>query len=121
MSDFYQTGVVATLHCLKPNDAARMDRELQEFAKQTRIGLILPALYAEFETAAMRCIIDELANANYLSHIVVALGRAGLKEYEAVKYLFFDFPHQVTILWIDSPPVQDLLALLDPYGTQNVP
>ena len=50
MSDFYQTGVVATLHRLKPNDAARLDRELQAFSRHNRIGLVLPALYAEFET-----------------------------------------------------------------------
>ena len=116
MSDFYQTGVVATLHRLKPNDAARLDRELQAFSKHNSIGLVLPALYAEFESPSMRRIVDELANVNYLRHIVVALGRAGPKEYATVKDFFRDFPHPVTLLWVDSPPVQDLLALLGNRG-----
>ncbi len=116
MSDFYQTGVVATLHRLKPNDAARLDRELHAFSKHYRIGLVLPALYTEFESPSMRRIVDELANVNYLRHIVVALGRAGPREYEAVKDFFHGFPHPVTILWVDSPPVQDLLALLRDRG-----
>jgi len=116
MSDFYQTGVVATLHRLKPNDSARLDQELQEFAKHNKIGLVLPALYSEFETPAMRQIADELADVHFLRHIVVALGRAGPKEYDAVKKFFEDFPHPVTILWVDSQPVQDLLTLLEYRG-----
>ncbi len=116
MSDFYQTGVVATLHRLKPNDAARLDRELSEFSRHNKIGLVLPALYAEFETPAMRRIVDELANVNYLRHIVVALGRAGPGEYATVKDFFRDFPHPVTILWMDDPPIQDLLSLLGYRG-----
>jgi glucosyl-3-phosphoglycerate synthase len=116
MSDFYQTGVVATLHRLKPNDSARLDRELQAFAKHNSIGLVLPALYTEFENPSMRRIVDELANVNYLRHIVVALGRAGPKEYAAARNFFHGFPHPVTILWMDSPPVQDLLALLGQRG-----
>jgi hypothetical protein len=116
MSDFYQTGMVATLHRLKANDSERLDRELQEFSEHNKIGLVLPALYLEFETPAMRRIVDELAGVNYLHHIVVALGRAGPKEYEAVKDFFHGFPHPVTILWVDSQSIQDLLALLEYQG-----
>lgn len=116
MSDFYQTGVVATLHRLKPNDSERLDREMREFSKHNKIGLVLPALYSEFETPAMRQIADELADVHYLRHIVVALGRAGTGEYEAVKRFFRGFPHRVTILWVDSPPVQHLLSQLECRG-----
>jgi glucosyl-3-phosphoglycerate synthase len=116
MSDFYQTGVVATLHRLKPNDSARLDRELQEFSRNNKIGLVLPALYSEFETPSMRRIVDELARVDYLRHIVVALGRASPREYEAARGFFCDFPLPVTILWMDSPAVQDLLSLLEYQG-----
>ena len=116
MSDFYQTGVVATLHHLTPDHNRRLEKELVEIGKRQRIGLVLPALYSEFETPSMRRIVNELAEVRYLKHIVVALGRAGPEEYEKVQSFFAGFPHPVTILWIESTPIQDLLGLLGENG-----
>jgi len=116
MVDFYQTGVVTTLHRLKPGSAARMENELREMADRVSIGLVLPALYSEFETPAMRRIADELAEIPYLRHIVVALARAGITEYRKVQQFFAGFLQSVTILLIDSPEVQNLFAILEEKG-----
>ena len=53
MSDFFQTGVVATLHRLKETGHERLERELMEFSEQRPVGLVLPALYSEFEGDAL--------------------------------------------------------------------
>ncbi len=116
MSDFFQTGVIATLHRLKPNNILRLEQELKEFSRQNSIGLVLPALYTEFETPAMRRIVDELAHVHYLRQIIVALGKANQEQFEAAKAFFSGFPHPVTILWIDSCPIQELLTLLESRG-----
>jgi glucosyl-3-phosphoglycerate synthase len=121
MADFYQTGVVTTLHGLKPASSARMENELQEMASEISIGLVLPALYSEFETPAMRRIADELAEVSYLRHIIVALGRAGADEYHKVRCFFSDFPQKITILWVDSREVQDLLGILEERGLSAGP
>ena len=34
MADFYQTGVVTTLHRLKVNDVSRLEGELQRFSEK---------------------------------------------------------------------------------------
>jgi glucosyl-3-phosphoglycerate synthase len=44
------------------------------------------------------------------------LGRAGPAEFESVKAFFHGFPNPVTILWVDSPPIQELLSLLEDHG-----
>lgn len=116
MADFYQTGVVATLHRLNPNGLERLENELERFSAGTPIGLVLPALYTEFEMPAMRRIADELARVRYLRRIVVALGRADRAQYERACRFFEDFPQPVTILWIDSPRIQALFRLLDEHG-----
>lgn len=113
MADFYQTGCVTTLHRLKPGSAARMENELQEMAGHVSIALVLPALYSEFEGPAMRRIAEELANVPYLRRIVVSLGRAAIDEYRKVQKFFTDFPQKVTVLWVDSPEVQNLLSILE--------
>jgi glucosyl-3-phosphoglycerate synthase len=52
MSDFYQTGAIATLHRLGPTDLPRLERELQEFAKETPIALVLPCHVREVGTSS---------------------------------------------------------------------
>lgn len=121
MADFYQTGSVTTLHRLKPGSAARMENELREMADRVSIALVLPALYSEFESPAMRRIADELANVPFLRQIVVALGRAGIDEYRKVQDFFADFPQRITIVWVDSPEIQNLLGILQERGLSAGP
>lgn len=116
MADFYQTGVVTTLHRLNPDGLARLESDLARFSESTPIGLILPALYAEFQSPAMRGIVDQLARVEYLRHIVVALGRATQAEYEQARGFFQHFRRPVTFLWIDSEPIQALFRLLEARG-----
>ena len=73
MADFYQTGVVTTLHRLKADQIERLEMDLERFAKSRPIGLVMPALYSEFETPAMQVIVPELKKVRYLQRIVVAL------------------------------------------------
>ncbi len=121
MSDFYQTGSVTTLHRLNPNGVHRLEAELRHYSLTRPIGLVLPALYSEFETPAMRGIVDELAGVDYLRHIVVALGKASRSEYMKARAFFRDFPRPVTFLWLDSPRMQGLLRLLDQRGLSAGP
>lgn len=116
MSDFYQTGCITTLHRLNPNGIERLESELLHYAEQRPIGLVLPALYSEFEGPAMPRIIRELAGVEYLHRIVVALGRASRSEYEKARAFFDDFPRPVTILWIESPRIQRLIHRLERLG-----
>ena len=116
MADFYQTGVVATLHRLNVDGLDRIERQLEEFSTINPIGLVLPALYSEFETPAMRQIIGELAHTRYLKQVVVALGRADHAEYQRARSFFDGSGLPVTFLWIDGDRVQRLFALLKENG-----
>ena len=53
MSDFYQTGVVATLHRLGQRRIEELEDELVRFSRHSPLALVLPALYSEFGTEAM--------------------------------------------------------------------
>lgn len=116
MADFYQTGVVATLHRLSPGGLERIESELESFSSVLPVGLVLPALYSEFETPTMKGIIDELAKVRYLTKVVVALGRASFEQYQHARSFFKDFPIPVTFLWIDSERTQSIFRLLGENG-----
>jgi len=113
LPDFYQTGVIATLHRLKFANLEQMERELREFTTRKPITLVLPALYTEFETEAMQRIRDELRGVDYLQEIVVALGRAGVEQFQAARRFFAGMPHRVTILWNDGERIRSLCRILE--------
>jgi glucosyl-3-phosphoglycerate synthase len=116
MADFYQTGMVTTLHRLHSNGLDRLEAELERFSNVSPIGLVLPALYSEFETPSMQRIANELSRVRYLRHIVVALGRATFDQYLKARGFFENFPHPVTLLWIESPRIQPLFKKLEENG-----
>jgi glucosyl-3-phosphoglycerate synthase len=85
MTDFYQTGVITTLHKLGTPSLERIEAELRGFGAVRPIALVLPALYSEFEGPAMPGIVKELAKVNYLREIVLVLDKASRKEFEDVR------------------------------------
>ena len=116
MADFYQTGLVTTLHRLKPNSIDRLERDLERFVHAKPIGLVLPALYSEFESPAMARIAGDLREVRYLQRIVVALGRATPEQFARAKDFFRDFYTPVTVIWMDGAKVQRLLEMLRDRG-----
>ncbi|MBI3697668.1 MAG: glycosyl transferase [Acidobacteria bacterium] len=116
MSDFYQTGEVATLHSLDQDGLERLEGELEKLAETNPIALVLPALYSEFEGPAMKRIRAELARVRYLQQIVVTLGRADEEQFEAARSFFDDFPHPVTFIWNSGERIQDLYQMLENNG-----
>ena len=113
MADFYQTGMVATLHRLRPKDYERMEQDMLKFAEESRVGLVLPALYSEFETPSMAQIVAELRHVKFVNEIVLVLARANREQYLHARSFFKDFPYRVTFIWIDSDRIQNLLQVLN--------
>ena len=116
MADFYQTGVVTTLHRLTPNSIERLEADLERFSRNKPIGLVLPALYSEFETMAMQRIVPELRKVRYLQRIVVVLARANQEQFDKARSYFSDFYTPVDVIWIDSERIQALFRMLEERG-----
>jgi len=113
VSDFFQTGVVTTLHRLKPNSLERLEGDLERFSRSRPIGLVLPALYSEFETPTMQRIVSELRQVRYLQRIVVTLGKATREQFDRARSFFEDFYTPVTFIWVDGERIQSLLQMLE--------
>lgn len=115
MADFYQTGIVATLHRLRPKDYDRLERDMLEFAAESRVGLVLPALYSEFESPSMSQIVSELRHVRFVSEVVVVLARANREQFLHARSFFDDFPYRVTFIWVDSERIQNLIQTLNDH------
>ena len=112
MADFYQTGVITTLHRLGPPNVERLEEELHEYAENQPIALVLPCLYSELAGPALPGILAQLKEVNYLKEIVVALGGASALEFRKARDYFKVLPQNIRIVWIDGPGIQDILNLL---------
>ena len=113
MADFYQNGIVTTLHNLRARPVDALEQELEHFAKKRPLGLILPSLYSELEAPALGNIVKELQKVSYLNQIVVGLDRATPAEYQHALRFFERLPQHHRILWNDGPRLKALDAELE--------
>lgn len=114
MSDFFQTGAVATLHRLGKPDIARLERELGEFAQETPIALVLPCHIRELGTPALRGIARELARVDYIKQIIVGIdGATRPRDWLKARRFFSQLPQKPTLLWNDGLRMKQLFEKLD--------
>ncbi|MEW6713619.1 MAG: glycosyl transferase [Nitrospirota bacterium] len=99
MSDFYQTGVVATFHRLGRLNLEKIEAELSWYSQERPIALVLPSLYSELEGDALKGIVRELKGARYIREIVVTLGPASEDEFKYAKNFFSELPQKTSIIW----------------------
>ncbi|MGK0405996.1 MAG: glucosyl-3-phosphoglycerate synthase [Oleispira sp.] len=112
MADFYQNGIVTTLHNLAHRPVEDIESELREFSKKRPMSLILPSLFSELEGDALPNIVKHLKDADYLSEIVIGLDRANEEQYRHALTFFGKLPQHHRVLWNEGPRLQALDAEL---------
>lgn len=113
MSDFFQNGIITTLHNLVDRPLEALEEELVSYSRQRPLALVLPCLYSELEQPALANIVSELSRVPYLSDIVIGLDRATEQEYRHALEYFSVLPQRHHVLWNDGPrlgAVQERLA-----------
>jgi glucosyl-3-phosphoglycerate synthase len=116
MADFQQNGRMTTLHNLGPDNWLSLDAELTRLARRRRLGVVLPALYSEFERPAVHDILNELRRVQWLGRVVLVLSQAGRAQYEQVCRLFEGFRAETTVLWREAPETQEMLEEINSAG-----
>jgi glucosyl-3-phosphoglycerate synthase len=121
MSDFYQTGMVATLHRLGAPDIGKLEESLLEFSRMRGVTLVLPSLFSELAGSALAGIVKELAQVSYLREIVVTLGPATDEEFSRARDFFSGLPQPTTIIWNSGPGIESLYHLMLEFGLNPGP
>lgn len=116
MGDFYQNGIITTLHNLSNRSLAELEYELTAFSKLRPMALILPSLYSELQGDALPKIIDELAQVPYLSEIIIGLDRATEDEFHQAQAFFDRLPQKHHVLWNDGPRLKAIDERLQAEG-----
>lgn len=116
MADFYQNGIITTLHNLTRRPLSEIERELETFAQTRPMGLLLPSLYSELQGEALTTIVSHLQQVNYLEEIVIGLDRASEDQFRHALSFFSDLPQHHRILWNDGPALLELDKELQSLG-----
>ncbi len=103
MTDFYQNGIITTLHNLNHRSVEDMEAELLEFSTTRPMSLVLPSLYSELQGDALPNIVKHLSHVKYLSEIVIGLDMAKQDEYINALRFFEPLNQPFRVLWNDGP------------------
>ena len=112
MSDFFQNGIITTVHKIGDRPISELEIELKQYSRKRPLALVLPSLYSELQGTALPKIIDELEKIDYIQEIVIGLDRANKEEYEHAKEFFSRLPQYHRIIWQDGPGMQKMNDLL---------
>jgi len=119
MADFFQNGSITTLQNVANINLEQMEGELEKFAKRRNMVLLLPALYSEFETPAMKTILKKLKGVKYLYKIILGLDRASKEQFEEVKKIMSTLDVKVDVLWNDGPKINEMYNKFDESGFRS--
>ncbi len=120
MADFFQNGIITTLQNVSDRTLEDIETELEGYSKRRNMVLLLPALYSEFETPAMKNILKELKGVKYLYKIILGLDRATKEQYEEVKKIMSVLDVEVDILWNDGPKMKKLYEKIEDEGFRSL-
>jgi glucosyl-3-phosphoglycerate synthase len=116
MADFYQNGIVTTLHNLVDRPVEDLEKELMGFSKSRPMGLILPSLFSELEGKALPATIEHIKKVPYLHQIVIGLDRADQSQFKHALQFFSGLPQNHRVLWNDGPRLKALDNELQALG-----
>ena len=116
MSDFFQNGIITTLHKLSSYSLEKIENSIREITKERKFALLLPSLYSELKGKALPGIVEQLKEADYIHEVVVSLDKANKTEFNHAKEFFKKIPTKTTIIWNDSPQIKAIYKNLKKNG-----
>jgi glucosyl-3-phosphoglycerate synthase len=117
MSDFFQNGIITTLHDLEGRSDGDLEAAVAELAPSTHLTLVLPCLHTELRGPALAPFVQQLATMPWLREIVIGLDRADAASGREALALFDQLPQPHHLIWNDGPR---LSALVEELGRQGL-
>ena len=117
MSDFFQNGIITTLHDLEGRSDGDLEAAVAELAPRSHLTLVLPCLHTELRGPALAPFVQQLATMPWLREIVIGLDRADAASCREALALFDQLPQPHHLIWNDGPR---LSALVEELGRQGL-
>ena len=122
MTDFLQSGSIATLHDFNNRASESLEQDLRSWSKSRPISIIVPCLVSELERPALKNIVTHLQEADYVSEVIIGLDQANLEQFKEAKKFFSELPQKTRIIWNDGPAVSSIReSVCNHFSTEAAP
>jgi len=113
MGDFFQNGVITTLHDFESDNLQRMETRLSDILKRRDIALILPIIPRDLMSQSFNDIVGELAQVPYISEVVLGLGQTSdFKDLVEARRKLKPLPQPHSVVWSSGPGITSLFEEL---------
>jgi glucosyl-3-phosphoglycerate synthase len=112
MPDFH-FNIVPTFSLLGSDDTGVMEQRLLVASRKVPVGVLIPALFRDLSSDAMKNIIEILLGITYLKRVYIALDQADEAEYKQAKKIVAPLKDKVTLIWNDSPELNQVMAEIE--------
>jgi len=121
MADFH-INKVPTFSLFQLEDCEAMEDKVRKAVVKIPAGVLIPALFRDLSSDAMRNIIDVLSKTDYISRVYVSLDQADEKEYARAKQIVRPLGGKAMLVWNDKPAVAEVVNRIEqqlPLGVRG--
>lgn len=112
MADFHYN-VLQTFSLLAGENLSLMEEKIAQASKKAPVGILIPALFRDLSSDAMKNIINVLSEIKYLKHVYIALDQATEEQYNQAKNIIAPLKEKGVLIWNDSPEVKKVIDEID--------
>ncbi|MFC1783003.1 glycosyl transferase [Planctomycetota bacterium] len=106
MGDFFQNGIITTLHDFEADNLQRMESRLSDMLKRRDIALILPIIPRDLMSQSFNDIVMELAQVPYISEVVLSLGQTDdFNDMVEARRRLKPLPQPHSVVWSSGPGI----------------
>lgn len=113
--DFFQSQLT-TVHDFGTRSRKDLLADLNAYADERRVGLVIPALLEDSRGEAFQRILKELEQAEFLNELIVPLSATKPEEADELRQRLHGLPFDTRVLWCEHPTVVDLVDDLGQSG-----
>jgi glucosyl-3-phosphoglycerate synthase len=106
---------ITTLHDLNL-DKNKLMQSIGELADYRPVSIVMPMLYSEIKSEALKNITLKLNKCTYLHQVIIPLSAKNKEEFEHVKRFFKQLKIPNLIMWCNGPHIENLLNSLRSEG-----
>jgi len=113
MGDFFQNGIITTLHDFETDNLQRMESRLSDMLKRRDIALILPIIPHDLMSQSFSDIVAEIAQVPYISEVILSLGQTDeFKDFVEARRRLKPLPQPHSVVWSSGPGIRGLFEEL---------
>jgi glucosyl-3-phosphoglycerate synthase len=121
MADFH-INKVPTFSLLQHESCVDMEAKILQACGRIPVGVLIPALFTDLSSEAMRNIIQVLSDTQYIRKVYISLDKANFEEYERAREIVAPLGAKASLVWNDKPEVLEVIDRIEkhlPLGSRG--